>query len=194
MREGPPYHGRPTQHRGVNSHHYAGPEPVNGTARPQSPHSTRPTASGRRLPTPRRAKAGERRSRPAKGGDAGPAVVGWRTIGSANSGRARDPAAGAEAPRRDRFFALERRDTRQCREPISARLNAAAGRSAVPHPGRRRRPGLPRPLPDRRPCGPWSTWPPGWHRYPSQRRRGPSPCFQLGTAALVLRADQRQER
>ena len=33
-------------------------------------------------------------------------------------------------------FSLERRDTRQCRELISARLNAAAGRSAVPHPGR----------------------------------------------------------
>ena len=39
----------------------------------------------------------------AKGGNAGPAVVGWRTIVSADSGRARDPAAGAEAPRRAGF-------------------------------------------------------------------------------------------
>ena len=123
------------QHQGDSAQHCTRPEPVNGTARPQSPHSTRPTASGRRLPTPRRAKAGERRSRPAKGGMQG---LQW-----SDGERSAVPTVGGPAIRRQARkrrveigFALERRDTRQCGEPDSARLNAAAGRSAGPHPGR----------------------------------------------------------
>ena len=94
-------------------------------------------ASRRQCLTLYYAKAGERRSRPAKGGDTGPAVVGWRTIGSADSGRARDPAAGAEAPRRA-GFRFTRPSLRQSAFPSVSDRPARGGRAAghPPHGAR----------------------------------------------------------
>ena len=64
-------------------------------------------------------------------------MVGWRTIGSADRGRARDPAAGAEAPRRA-GFRFTRPSLRQSAFPSASNRPVRGGRAAgVPPHGAR---------------------------------------------------------